>query len=169
LPILDADNFAVKNVHAVVIPEVAEAQSGACVGLVAELVYAAGVADFSAVSEAFSDAEGLNVANDRLGTHKVEADGGVRKHVALFRFNDGGGGRQEASGLAFQRQVLGADLPGDKQGDREKSADGEFVKDAKIHFVLTPVECSRLPPGTLGNSSSFNTAEVESSAIKFRW
>jgi hypothetical protein len=36
--------------------------------------------------------------------------------------------------LAFEREVLGVELPGGKQTGREKAADVEFVNKAKIHF-----------------------------------
>jgi hypothetical protein len=58
----------------------------------------------------------------------------VGKYFPLGRIDDVGGGRQKAAGLAFEREVLGVELPGGKQTGREKAADVEFVNKAKIHF-----------------------------------
>ena len=69
----------------------------------------------------------------------------VHIHKKLFRY-DVSGRRQEAAGLALQRQVLGVELPGGEHGDREEAANSEFVDGAKIHFVFTPwsaVPCLR--------------------------
>jgi hypothetical protein len=85
LAILDSHDLAVKDVHAGVVPQVAETERrGRGGGLVAELMHAARVAGLGAAVKSLRDAEGLNISNDLRGIDEVEADGRVRKYVCPF-------------------------------------------------------------------------------------
>src|ERR1035437_432679 len=85
LTVSDSDDLAVKDVHAGVVPEVAQAERcGRSRGLVPKLMNAAGVAGLCPVSKALGDAEGFNITDDRRSIDEVEADGGVGKRLALF-------------------------------------------------------------------------------------
>ena len=129
LSIVEYHHLAVKDVHAVEVPKLAKIRrdrncggrrcgSQDCIGqhrcaraAVAELVDAARISHFSAACEAFSEANGLNIANHLGGIDKVEAHGRVRKEMPLLRVNNICGWGKEPTGLPFKGEVLGGDRP----------------------------------------------------------
>ena len=98
-------------------------------------MHASRIADLGATVKGLGNAESLDVANDGASIDEVEADGRVRKFLALFHVDDIGSGRKEAAGLALERQVLGVELPGGEHGDREEAANSKSVDGGRVHFI----------------------------------
>jgi len=64
----------------------------------------------------------------------VDSDGRVRESMTLLRQHNVSGRRQKPTGLPFQRQLLGDQLPSGERGNREEAANSKFVDGAKIHL-----------------------------------
>jgi len=106
--VFDGNDLAAEDVHSVVVPQLAESALGG-VGAVAESVNAAGVAELSAVGEAFNEVDGLDVADDFRTIDEVVSDGRMREEMAFLGINHISSGSDESAGLALKGEMLGLD------------------------------------------------------------
>ena len=136
LPVPESHDLAVEDIHAGVVPQVAETERcGRSGGLVSKLMNAAGVAGLCLAAKALGDAEGFNITDDRRSIDVMKADGRMREGLALIRVDHIRGRRQKSARLALQRQVLRGE-PASRQSAQQKDAKNQLERAWQTHVSL---------------------------------
>ncbi len=112
--LLQDDCLAVEDVHAAVVPKAAE------IWVAAVGVNAAGIAELGEVVNTFRDADGLHIPDDRSGADEVVAKLRNGKELVRCHGNNIRRGRDEATGLAFEGEILCARKGGESEQDAEQ-------------------------------------------------